>query len=55
MTIVMIGYGLDESAIRAAQSERFVPAMRKGKPIAIKMSLKVHFRIISPSHLADHR
>jgi TonB family protein len=50
-----IGYGLDESALRAIQSYRFVPAVRDGKPISVQMSIEVAFRTLSPSHTADHR
>jgi TonB family protein len=50
-----IGYGLDESALRAIQSYRFVPAIRNGQPAPIKLSIEVTFKTLSPSHIADHR
>ena len=40
-----VGYGLDESAIRAVRNYRFVPAMRNEEPIPVKMSIAVAFKV----------
>ena len=39
-----IGMGLDGSAIKAVQQERFKPAMRGGRPVAFTFPMEVSFR-----------
>jgi TonB family protein len=39
-----IGMGLDGSAIKAVQQERFKPAMRGGRPVAFTFPMKVNFK-----------
>ena len=39
-----IGHGLDEEAIKAVQKYRFRPALKKGKPVAVAMTIEVNFR-----------
>jgi TonB family protein len=41
-----LGFGLDEKAIAAVQSWRFEPAMRKGRPITVPVTVQVHFRLL---------
>ncbi|TAM80135.1 MAG: energy transducer TonB [Acidobacteria bacterium] len=38
-----LGYGLDESALRAVKSWKFKPARRDGTPIAAKVTVEVSF------------
>jgi TonB family protein len=40
-----VGYGLDESALLAAGEYRFEPATLNGKPIAVRVTVEVNFRI----------
>ena len=40
-----LGYGLDESALRAAINIRFKPAQRDGQPVDFRTSLNIVFRI----------
>ncbi len=40
-----LGYGLDESAIQAAQRVRFVPAQRNGQPVDSTATLHVVFQL----------
>ena len=42
-----IGMGLDGSAIKAVQEERFKPAMRGGRPVRFTFAMKVSF---TPMH-----
>ena len=39
-----IGVGLDGSAIKAVQQERFMPAMRGGRPVAFTFAMEVSFK-----------
>jgi protein TonB len=39
------GHGLDEAAVAAARQFRFSPAQRRGKPVRVRMSWKVEFRL----------
>ncbi len=40
-----LGYGLDESAIQAAQNVRFVPAQRNGQPVDSTATLHIVFQL----------
>lgn len=39
-----LGYGLDEQAIKAIENYRFRPALRRDKPVEVRMSVEVNFR-----------
>jgi outer membrane biosynthesis protein TonB len=41
--LVRLGYGLDESAVKAVQSWKFGPALRDGSAIDFKTALAVEF------------
>lgn len=41
-----IGYGLDEKAAQTVSTWRFRPAMRNGKPVAVKANIEVNFRLL---------
>ena len=38
-----LGYGLDESAVKAVQSWKFEPALRSGIPVDAKMAWELEF------------
>ena len=40
-----IGGGCDEEALRALQTVRFRPGTQRGKPVKVKMSLPVTFKL----------
>jgi TonB family protein len=40
-----LGMGLDEKAIEAVRQYRFEPAMRKGQPVAVAITIEVNFKI----------
>jgi periplasmic protein TonB len=40
-----LGLGLDEKAIEAVRKWRFKPAMKDGKPVAVKISVQVNFHL----------
>lgn len=40
-----IGAGCDEEAIRAVQQARFTPGKQRGKPVKVKMSLPITFKL----------
>jgi TonB family protein len=40
-----LGYGLDEKAVEAARKYRFKPAMRKGTPVPVLITVEVNFRL----------
>jgi protein TonB len=40
-----LGMGLDEMALEAVKQYRFKPAMKNGKPVAVKMAVEVNFRL----------
>jgi TonB family protein len=40
-----LGYGLDQKALEAARKYRFKPAMRKGAPIPVMITVEVNFRL----------
>lgn len=40
-----IGAGCDEEAIRAVQEARFTPGKQRGKPVRVKMSLPITFKL----------
>ncbi len=40
-----IGAGCDEEAIRAVQTARFTPGKQRGKPVKVKMSLPITFKL----------
>jgi TonB family protein len=40
-----LGLGLDESAMRAVRTWKFVPAQRKGKPVAVRVTVETTFRL----------
>jgi len=39
------GYGLDQAAIDEVKNWRWTPAMKDGKPVAVKISVQVKFRL----------
>ncbi len=39
------GYGLDEAALQGIRGYRFSPAMRTGRPVAVRMRWIVQFRL----------
>ncbi|MCS7206296.1 MAG: energy transducer TonB [Leptospiraceae bacterium] len=40
-----LGYGLEESAVRAFRKKRYQPALMDGKPITVRVIVPVHFRL----------
>ena len=40
-----IGAGCDEEAVRAVRQAKFNPGMQRGKPVKVKMSLPITFRL----------
>ncbi|HME59198.1 MAG TPA: energy transducer TonB [Terracidiphilus sp.] len=40
-----IGMGLDQKAIEAVKKFRFKPAMKDGKPVPVKVTIEVNFRL----------
>ena len=40
-----LGFGMDLKAIEAVQKYRFKPAMKDGKPVAVKINLDINFRL----------
>jgi TonB family protein len=40
-----LGYGLDEKALKAVRKYRFQPAMRDGKPVAVRIMVEINFRL----------
>jgi len=46
--MIPIGYGLDESAIDAVRQWRFNPGMKDGKPVRIRSTFEVSFRLAHP-------
>ena len=40
-----LGLGLDERAIEAVEKWRFKPAEKDGKPVAVKVTVRVNFRL----------
>ena len=40
-----LGAGLDEEALRAVKMAKFKPGMQRGKPVKVKMSLPITFRL----------
>ena len=40
-----LGYGLDESAIKAVQGYKFKPATENGQPVTIEMNVEVNFQV----------
>lgn len=41
----VLGYGLDDDALKAVQQYRFVPALEKGKPVPVATNLEVAFKV----------
>jgi TonB family protein len=39
-----LDYGLTENAVAAASKYRFKPAMKDGKPVAVKITIEVNFK-----------
>jgi outer membrane biosynthesis protein TonB len=39
------GYGLDAAALQGIRGYRFSPAMRAGRPVAVRMRWIVQFRL----------
>jgi TonB family protein len=39
-----VGYGLDEKALEAVKQYRFRPAMKDGKPVAVRLTVQVSFK-----------
>jgi periplasmic protein TonB len=48
--VTSIGHGLDEKALEAARQYRFTPALRDGKPVAVRITVELSFRIESILH-----
>jgi TonB family protein len=44
-----IGGGCDEAAAEAVRASRFNPGMQEGRPVAVRMSLPVSFRLRPPA------
>lgn len=42
-----LGSGLDEKAIEAVKSWRFEPAMKNGKPVAVRILVSINFHILN--------
>ena len=42
---IRAGYGLDDAAVGAIRDYRFSPAMRAGRPVAVRMRWTVQFRL----------
>lgn len=40
-----VGHGLDEKALEAITQYRFRPAMENGKPVPVRVNIKVNFQI----------
>lgn len=40
-----LGLGLDEKAIEAVKKWKFKPAMKDGKPVAVRVSVQVNFHL----------
>lgn len=40
-----LGYGLDEKALEAASQYRFRPASKDGKPVAVRISIEMNFKL----------
>jgi len=40
-----LGMGLDEKALEAVRHDRFMPAMKDGKPVATRISIDVNCHI----------
>ena len=40
-----IGAGCDEEALKAIRTAKFSPGMQRGKPVKVKFSLPVRFRL----------
>lgn len=40
-----LGYGLDQSALDAVKMWRFMPAIRNGQPVSVKMRIEVDFHL----------
>jgi protein TonB len=40
-----IGGGCDEEALRAVRAAKFTPGKQRGKPVRVKMSLPITFRL----------
>jgi TonB family protein len=39
------GYGLDVNAAAAIQDYRFAPAIKDGKPVAVRVTIQINFRL----------
>ncbi len=40
-----IGAGCDEEVIRAVSAAKFTPGMKEGKPVKVKLSLQIKFKL----------
>ena len=40
-----LGMGLDEKALGAVRQYRFKPALKDGKPVAVRITVSVNFRL----------
>lgn len=44
-TILPLGYGMDDEAVKAVQQYRFRPAKSEGKPVPVQITIEVNFHI----------
>jgi TonB family protein len=46
-----LGYGLDEKAIECIRQWRFEPGQKDGKPVAVKATIEMNFRLPGAARL----
>jgi TonB family protein len=40
-----LGYGLDQNAVAAARQNKFTPATKDGKPVAVQLNMEMTFKL----------